>query len=64
MFHKICDNVKSLLIVIKTKHGKVIGGYTPLAFPSTNRVNIVSDPKNGSFLFSLTEGDILPIKNS
>lgn len=54
MFHKICDNVKSLLIVIKTKHGKVIGGYTPLAFPSTNRVNIVSDPKNGSFLFSLT----------
>ena len=51
------------MILIKTKHGKVIGGYTPLAFLSTNRIKIIDDQKQRSFLFSVTEGDKLTLTN-
>lgn len=54
MFHRLCDDVRGVMVVVKTKHGKVIGGYTPSAFTSTTRIKIVEDPKLQSFLFSVT----------
>lgn len=37
MFHKLCDDIENLIFLIRTEHGKIIGGYNPLTFCSKKR---------------------------
>ena len=55
-FHDLCDNQGPNLILIKSKEGFIIGGYTPLSW------NNVGGWKgdNDTFLFSLTNEKIYP----
>lgn len=50
--------------MIRTKHGKVIGGYTPYGFSSYNRESWVQDSQWKCFIFSLTEGDKLTLTSN
>jgi TLD len=36
-FHKKCDTITNTLTLVETEYGKVIGGYTPLAWSSTKK---------------------------
>ena len=47
-----------MMIICKTKRGKVIGGYTPLVLKTeTNNNHYADDPTFSTFIFSLTEND-------
>lgn len=62
MFHKSCEDIPNILVLVKTSYGKLIGGFTPLGFSSIRDV-YVNDPQLKSFLFSITEGDKLSMKS-
>ena len=51
-FHKICDNIPETITLIETEYGKIIGGYTPLAWNSSKK-HWAADKSMGSFIFSL-----------
>lgn len=51
-FHKCCDNVTQTLTLIKTEYGKVIGGYTPLSWNSSEK-HWAADKSIESFIFSV-----------
>lgn len=51
-FHKRCDNVGDTLTILETEYGKVIGGYTPLAWNSTKK-HWAADKSMTSFIFSI-----------
>lgn len=53
-FHKAGDGKAPTLTLMKTSHGKVIGGYTPLAWTSDDQV--LEDQTNSTFLFSVEQG--------
>jgi hypothetical protein len=48
-FHAKCDNIANTLVVIRSEHGKVFGGYT---FKTLNFFWLVKDAN--AFIFSLT----------
>ena len=58
-FHKLCNGVAPLLIIIKTNFGKLIGGYTILSYNSTG--GWIVDNSSKCFLFSLTLGKKYPM---
>ena len=58
IFHQLCDNKGTTLILIKGKSGFIIGGYTPLDWDSISGFK----KDNQTFLFSLTKNEIY-IKN-
>ena len=35
-FHKLCDNKAYTITLLKTSYGKIIGGYTPIEWKSSN----------------------------
>ncbi|RIB29758.1 hypothetical protein C2G38_2056024, partial [Gigaspora rosea] len=50
-FHKLCDNMPGLIVVIKVENSnEILGGYNPLCWKSTN-YGLAKAP--GSFIFSL-----------
>ncbi|RIB27090.1 hypothetical protein C2G38_2063122 [Gigaspora rosea] len=50
-FHKLCDNIPGLIVVIKVKNSnEILGGYNSLGWKSTNN-GYTKAP--GSFVFSL-----------
>ncbi|RIB29731.1 hypothetical protein C2G38_2154524 [Gigaspora rosea] len=50
-FHKLCDNIPGLIVVIKVENSnEILGGYNPLDWKSTNN-EYTKAP--GSFIFSL-----------
>ena len=51
-FHRLCDNYTHTLILIETDSGKVIGGYTPLAWNSSTK-HWSEDKSMRSFIFSM-----------
>jgi len=51
-FHKACDEINNTLVLIETEFGKVIGGYTPIAWRSTKK-HWAPDKQQESFVFSL-----------
>jgi hypothetical protein len=51
-FHKACDENEHTLVLIETEFGKVIGGYTPIAWRSTKK-HWAPDKLQESFVFSL-----------
>jgi hypothetical protein len=51
-FHKKCDGQGSTLTLIETEFGKVIGGYTPIAWSSAKK-QWAADKTLKSFIFSL-----------
>lgn len=53
-FHQLCDGKENTLTLIKTEFGKIIGGFTPLAWESKNPAEIVEDPSEKSFIFSIS----------
>ena len=52
-FHKVCDNLSNTLVLVETEFGKVIGGFSALAWKS-NKKQWVADKEKVSFLFSLS----------
>ena len=59
-FHRLCDNQGKTIVLIQTKEGLIIGGYTSKDW-NTSGTWYKDDQ---SFLFSLTKGRIFPaIKN-
>ena len=59
-FHKLCDNQGKTLVLIKGEEGFIIGGYTTKNWDKSG--NWYKD--NNSFLFSLTNGQIFPIRKN
>jgi hypothetical protein len=59
-FHRKCDGADHTITVLETQFGKVIGGYNPLAWSSDR--DILTDHKQESFLFSLTDGRKLELQ--
>jgi hypothetical protein len=59
-FHRLCDNQGKTLVLIQTDNNVIIGGYT------TKDWNISGSwyKDDKSFLFSLTNGRIFPIKKN
>lgn len=51
-FHKKCDGQSGTLTLIETEFGKVIGGYTPIAWSSAKK-QWAADKSLKSFIFSL-----------
>ncbi|RIB27093.1 hypothetical protein C2G38_2138004 [Gigaspora rosea] len=50
-FHKLCDNIPGLIVVIKVENSnEILGGYNPLGWNSTNDEYSKAP---GSFIFSL-----------
>ncbi|RIB07207.1 hypothetical protein C2G38_2252770 [Gigaspora rosea] len=50
-FHKLCDNITGLIVVIKVENSnEILGGYNPLGWNSTNNGWLKAP---GSFIFSL-----------
>jgi hypothetical protein len=52
------------MILIKTAHDKVIGGFTPIPWIKYKEKTQSSDPSKQTFLFSLTNKEKLLMKNS
>ena len=48
-FHQKCDNLSNTLTIIKTEHGKLIGGFTPLKWNDRNG----RDKSNKTFLMAI-----------
>jgi hypothetical protein len=57
-FHLKCDKQPNTLIIIKSEHGNVFGGYTEQDWTSTES----SKTDNNSFIFSLINKDNKPLK--
>ena len=57
-FHRLCDNQGKTLVLIQTENNLIIGGYTTKDWNTSG--NWYKDDK--SFLFSLTNKKIFPIK--
>ena len=51
-FHKKCDNITDTITIMETQYGKVIGGYTPLAWNSSKK-HWAADKSMTSFIFSV-----------
>jgi hypothetical protein len=59
-FHKNCDENTNILILIKTKEGKKIGGYTSIGFNNVSKSYL----DYTAFIFSINKREIYPnIKN-
>ena len=59
-FHRICDNQGKTLVLIQTDNNLIIGGYTTKDWNTSGKW--YNDDK--SFLFSLTNKRIFPIKKN
>ena len=55
-FHRLCDGNTNIIILIKTKNGKKIGGYTSIGFSNVNQ-SILDDT---AFIFSIDKREIYP----
>ena len=55
-FHRLCDGNTNILVLIKTKNGKKIGGYTSIGFNNLNQ-SILDDT---AFIFSIDKREIYP----
>jgi hypothetical protein len=53
-FHEKCDDIHHTLTLCETVHGKVIGGYTPLAWDKAKNSQCQKDESGRSFIFSLS----------
>lgn len=57
VFHKKCDNLDNIIIIIQTKDSKIFGGFN--AVPIRNSSNYIYD--DNAFLFSLSQKKVFPI---
>lgn len=55
-FHRFCDGNTNVIVLIKTKNGKKIGGYTSVGFNNLNQ-SIADDT---AFIFSIDKREIYP----
>ena len=55
-FHRLCDGNTNVIVLIKTKNGKKIGGYTSVGFNNLNQ-SIADDT---AFIFSIDKREIYP----
>jgi hypothetical protein len=54
IFHKLCDRIPHTLVLVKTNHDKIIGGYTPIEWDVDKDDTYTTDESGSSFLFSLS----------
>ena len=52
-FHQYCDGEANTIVFVRTEFNKIIGGFTPIPWRSTNNT-VHSDTKKQSFLFSIS----------
>ena len=57
--HKLCDDKKNVLIIIKSKTGYIFGGYCKIGFRINNKLDYKID--NDCFLFSYQLKKIYPV---
>jgi hypothetical protein len=57
-FHLKCDNKPNTLVIIKSEHGNIFGGYTEQDWTSINDAKT----DNNSYIFSLINKDNKPLK--
>lgn len=50
-FHDMCNDIHNTIVLIKTEHGKVIGGFNPHRWNETQNFY---DSSNRTFIFSLS----------
>ena len=55
-FHRLCDGNTNIIVLIKTKDGKKIGGYTSIGFNNYNQSNL----DDTAFIFSIDKREIYP----
>ena len=60
-FHKACDNVPNVLVIIKSGQ-YIAGGFTALAFESPQSERFKPDPTMSTFVFSLNRQKVYPLK--
>ncbi len=53
-FHEKCDNIPHTLTLCETVYGKVIGGFTHLAWDKAKHGQCQKDESGSSFIFSLS----------
>lgn len=64
IFKEQCVGRAPTLMLAKSDKGKVFGAYTPAKWLNTKEKEYVGDPTATSFLFSLTDGLVFPIKKN
>ena len=60
-FHKACDNVPNVLVIIKSGQ-YIAGGFTPVSFESPEDWFYKPDPSMKTFLFSTNRQKVYPLK--
>lgn len=60
-FKALCSGIPEIVVLALTSTGKVIGGYTPLAWQS-GKNSEETDSSKKTFIFSLDEGRMFPLK--
>ncbi len=63
-FYEHCDKVKSVLVLVKTQFGKVIGGYNPYGWSSEMHGKFTVDQQKKCFLFSVDLKQKMDIVNT
>ena len=59
-FHKKCDGVAGTVVLLETEFGKIIGGYTPVAWSSAKK-QWAADKTLKSFVFSINMKEKFPL---
>lgn len=64
-YYEICGSLMSTIIICRTNGDKIVGAYTPLSFNPTKPKSgeYISDESTSSFIFSITNNDILKLVN-
>ncbi|TNV79609.1 hypothetical protein FGO68_gene8567 [Halteria grandinella] len=57
-FHRLCDNIQNTLTIVKTTHGKIIGGFTTKAWTPTG--TLLKDVH--AWLFNIEAPSIFKVK--
>ena len=60
-FHQKCDGIENTVTVVETEFGKIIGGYTPVKWESTQSGQYKEDASGESFLFSVSLNEKYPV---
>lgn len=64
LFKETCAGCPNTLMIAKSEKGQVFGGFTPSKWLNTKEKQYVGDPTASSFLFSLDNNLIFPIRRN
>ncbi len=65
VFYSKAEAKAPTLIILRNNHGKIIGGFTPIAWKTpVNSIDFLEDPSKSGFLFSVNLGKKYDIKEN